>query len=105
MLKLQNIKENFSAEEKVVNVKAWGGEVKIRPLTIAERNEVIATMQKDGAQEKVGLADFIAAQIKTAHFALVDPKISEEELKALPERAFEGVKEICDEVEKLNAKK
>lgn len=92
-------------EEKVVNIKAWGGEVKIRPLTIAERNEVINLLQKDGDINNAKIASLIEAQVLTAHFALVEPKISPDELKALPEKAFEGVKEICEEVDRLNVKK
>lgn len=111
MLEISEILDLNKVNEKVVKIPAWGGEVKIRPLSIKERSEVISVMQGDATLNNEGKPSFISlsaitkAQILTAHYALIEPKISVSELENMPEAAFSGVKEICDEVEKLTAKK
>lgn len=105
MLDLKQIMQKNPVDEKVVKIASWGGEVKIRPLSIKERNDVVSVLQ-DGLDEKsMAIDKVVKAQILTAHYALNEPKLSISEIESLPESAFKGIKEICDEVEKLNAKK
>lgn len=111
MLKINEILGINKINEKVVKIPSWGGEVKIRPLSIKERGEVISVLQGDvdindeWKPSNISLSAITKAQILTAHYALIEPKISVSELEDMPESAFAGIKEICDEVEKLNAKK
>ncbi|WP_170019187.1 hypothetical protein [Campylobacter sp. RM16190] len=105
MLNLESIKQSVCTDEKVVKIKAWGGEVKIRPLTIAERIKATEVFQQSSETTNVKIVDVLEAQILTAHFALVEPKLSIAEIKELPEEAYAGIRQISEEVEKLNAKK
>lgn len=110
MLELNDILMKFqTTKEKAVTIKSWNGDVKIRELTTAQRAEIIETMQGDSQIDEKGkglkLANLTKAQILTAHYALVEPKMSIKELESLAESAYEGIKEICDEVEKLSKKK
>lgn len=107
MLNLSDIQTFCKTEEKTVKIKAWNGEVRIRQLSTAQRAEVVEIIQGEGgvSNENIKFSNVIKAQILTAHYALVEPNLTTKQLEALPEAAFEGVKEICDEIDKLNKKK
>lgn len=103
MLKKKSLLDRFKLEEKEINVKAWDDKVKIRKLTIAESTKVNAILS-DGAEPKEDGKFFIPmdrlkrAQVATVAFALVEPKISAEELESLSDEAHEGVAEIYNQV-------
>lgn len=100
---------NFALKEKVVKIKAWDGEVKIRELTTKQRSEIIEIMQGDSLLDEKGsslkLSNLIKAQILTAHYGLVDPALSIKDIENLSESAFEGIKEINEAIESLSKKK
>ena len=100
MLNINDIKASHATKETTVEVKAWGGEVRVRQLTAAERAEVVSIMQGgsslvDGKME-VNIGNLTMARIAEASFALVDPAMSRDEIASLGESAIEGVHEICE---------
>lgn len=109
MLELKNLQEIYKTKEKVVTIKAWGGDVKIKELTTKQRSEIVEVMQGDSQIDEKGaglkLSNLTKAQVLTAHYALVEPAMSIKDIENLSESAFEGIKEINDEVEKLSKKK
>lgn len=92
MLSFEDIQASSKTVEKTVEIDAWGGEVKIKQLTIAESADVIATQAK-GEQ--------VLSMAKTASYALVEPKMSVKKLIALPQDSFEGIAEIVNAVAEL----
>ncbi|MBL4730282.1 MAG: hypothetical protein JKY28_02690 [Sulfurimonas sp.] len=96
MLTLEDIEKICKTKEGTVNIEAWGGEVKIRQLTVAETAEVVKTQTAgDGAM----------STIKMASFALVEPKMSVKKMLSLPAEAFEGIAEIVKAVGELQEPK
>lgn len=97
----EDILNKFKPETKTIRVEAWGTEVKIRKLTIKERNEVDSLVLKDtdaaevaDGKVKVDLKKANEAIIRKVSYALVEPKFKPAELESLSEEAFEGVLEI-----------
>lgn len=89
MLKLKDIQKKYVTAEKTVKIDAWGGEVKIRQLTVDQSAEAVFAR---------GTGGNTATMIKTAAFALVEPEMSEENIRALSDPAFKGIIEIVTAV-------
>lgn len=87
---------------KTIRVEAWGDEVKIRPLTIAESFEVYSLISEFEKSKGKDFNSFIKGQIKAASYALVEPTFSEDELSAIKDaKTFEGVSFIFNEISKM----
>ena len=87
---------------KTIKVDAWGYEVKIRPLTIAESFEVYALISAFEKSKGKDFNSFIKGQIKAVSYALVEPAFSEDELAAIKDaKIFEGVSFIFNEISKM----
>lgn len=102
-LSRENIIGKYKAESKTVNVKAWGGDVVIRKLRVAEANAVQAVMLKDmeltdvkDSKVEVSIGRANEAAILAVSFALVEPKLTVKDLNELPADAMEGVTQIKD---------
>ncbi|MCR8685219.1 hypothetical protein [Campylobacter ureolyticus] len=108
MLELKDLQTNFAVKEKVIKIKAWNGEVKIRELTTKERSQIVEVMQGDSIIDEKGstlkLSNLTKAQILTAHYGLVEPSLSTKDIESLSESAFEGIKEINEAIEGLSKK-
>lgn len=93
--------QQFKSETKTVEVKAWNGEVEIKKLTIAEKQESDAVLMKDVAIDDIkdGKIEVsvnktqLSAVIAVSH-ALVSPRYKVQELLDLPSEAMEGIAEI-----------
>ncbi len=96
MLSFDDIQQQCKTAESTVQIDAWNGEVKVRQLTVAESAEVIATQAK---------GDHATAMVKTASFALVEPRMSVKKLQDLPQSAFDAIKEIVEAVGELGEPK
>lgn len=109
MLNLKDIQNLCQTQEKVITIKAWNGDVKIRELTTKQRAEVIEVMQGNSEIDEKGtnlkLSNLTKSQILLAHYALVEPAMSLKDIENLSESAFEGIREINEAVEKLSKKK
>lgn len=93
MLSLEDIQSQCKTTEKTVKIKAWGGDVKIRQLTVKESSDVLTSqLAQDGAM----------AMIKTASFALLEPKMSIDKIQDLSQEAFEGIREVVEAVGELS---
>jgi len=95
MLSLDDIK-GAKTKEAVVHIDGWGGEVRIRQLTVAESSEVAALQ---------GRGEHAAALVRLASFALVEPRMSVRDINALPADAFEAIREIADAVGEIEGPK
>ncbi|WP_345993764.1 hypothetical protein [Sulfurimonas sp. HSL-1716] len=92
MLTIDDISKKFTkTSETTIKVKAWGGEVKVRELTLAEAADVNIERTKK---------DYVMVVTKTVYYALVEPAIPLDDLKKMKEGVFDGIKEIYDEINK-----
>lgn len=109
MLKIEDIRKKHPTQEKTVTIKAWGGDVRIRQLTIGERAEVMGMMMSGdgkvvGKKIHTNAGQYAKSRILAASFALVEPSISYDELSALPD-AMDAVNEINEALNEFDAPK
>ena len=109
---LEELRERFDTPTKEIEVKAWGGKVTIKKLTIEEENRVQALLLSDVTPEEleenkinVKIANAQQANLLKASLALVKPKMKPQELGALSPEAMEGVNEIIEALEKWDKPK
>ena len=85
-------------EVKTATIKALGADIQYRELTMQENDEFTKRLIKDfGADGKDAEIDFNEAnEIKYEKVALmlIEPKMTVEQLKALPASAIEAINEI-----------
>lgn len=87
-------------EETLVQVPEWGGEVKVRTLSMGARYEMNKRAVKDG---KVDNAIFTSA---TLEFGVVEPKLTRDQAeKIVAERADAPIQRIVDEIWRLSGLK
>lgn len=109
MLKLEDIQKKHPTQEKTITVKAWGGDVRIRQLTIGERSEVMGMMMAGdtkvvGDKIQANAGQYAKSRILAASFALVEPAISYEDLSSL-HGAMEAVDEIYEALNEFDTPK
>lgn len=96
MLSLEDIQNQSKMATATVEIEAFGGEVKIQQLTVAQSAEIFNLQQK---------GDAAMSLLRTASYALVEPKLTVKKLLALPDSAFDGIREIVDAVGELQEPK
>ena len=109
MLKIEDIRKKHPTQEKTVTIKAWGGDVRIRQLTIGERAEVMGMMMAGdtkviGDKVQANAGQYAKSRMLAASFALVEPQISYDELSGLA-GAMEAVDEIYEALNEFDAPK
>lgn len=100
----------FKTKTKEITVKAWDNEpVEIRELTVSEANDVQSMMLKDTDTDvlskgkvEVSISAIESSKIRAVSYALVNPKLSEEELSGLGNAARDGINEIYEALTELN---
>ena len=109
LLSKDDILKKFVTDEKVIDVKAWGGKVKIRKLTMKEKAEINELMLSDATQEelekgqvRIAISKMAEVKMRAVAYALVEPRLSYNELRQLDGAAMEGVDEIYEELEKFD---
>ncbi len=112
MIAFKDIQERFSKETKEIEVKSWGGTVKIRKLTIRENDEVQAMFMNDATTEElsngnleISISKLQASQRLAVSMALVEPKLSVKQLEDLPTDAAEGIAEIYEQLQEWDKPK
>ena len=96
--------DKFKTKTKKVFIKEWGEEVEIKQLSLGEKNEVDYLMlkgkeqdlsQKDGKiKVEIELDKFNESVFLAVSYALVNPKMSLEDVKALNADAMAGILEV-----------
>ncbi|MFT7880713.1 MAG: hypothetical protein ABXS91_10005 [Sulfurimonas sp.] len=101
MITKSGLRKEFGTRTKKIEVKAWGGEVEIKRLSIAENNEAQSVLLKDmavsdvqGGQVEVSIGQSQASAVISVAYALVNPRMTAEELGSLDSDGMEGVTEI-----------
>lgn len=112
MIEKNALLEKFKRNQKKIKVKAWGEEVVIQQLSVKEKSEVESFILGDATPEelrngtfKIGMAAAIESRILAVSYALVEPKMSVEDLNSLDASASEGLGEIYQAIEDFNTPK
>ena len=112
MLNKEMLLGKFERKQKTIKVKAWGGEVVIQQLSIKEKSEIEAMIYGNATPEelregtfKIDMNALVASRIKAVSYALVEPKLSIEDLESLTGEAGEGINEVHSALEELNTPK
>jgi len=106
----KKLKERFGFDTRVVPVPEWGGEVTIRQLSVGERAHVNEIMFRDAEPAENGklrptLEAFTAGRIQAVAYALTDPEMTADELRALGGGAIAGINTIGEALEELDRPK
>lgn len=96
-LTIEEIQERAKTSEDTVEIESWGGEVKIRTLTVAQGREVAALYNK---------GDRVGSVVRTVYYGLVEPKVTLKQLDKLASRAgMNGINEIAQAISELDSPK
>lgn len=108
----KDLLNKFKTKTKEVTVKSWGEVVEIRELTVSESNEVQALMLNDSTSQdlangniNVSIGKFEEAKTKAVSMALVNPKLTEDEINGMGATAKDGIGEIYEAIGDFNEPK
>lgn len=111
MLDRDSILEKFSLQTKVVTLDSVKEEVKVRKLTIAQRQEVNdllfgdSKIAQSGKNVEIELARYNKAAKLAVSYGLVEPKLSMRELDKLSEDANDFIQEVFNAIQEFDEPK
>ena len=89
--------DTFKGAESTHKIKSLNAEVTLRTLSLNDTLRVEAILFKDGFDDgkpNISMEAITEAKLLKVSLALVKPKMSVTELKALPKEAMEAINEI-----------
>jgi len=105
-----NIFDKYKTETKTIEID--GKKLTIRKLTNKEANEVQEVMLSDASTKelqngevKISVGKLRKVQMMTVSYALVEPKMSIEDLENLSEDSFELIQKIYEKVQDFDKPK
>ena len=111
MLDKDSILEKFALQTKTVQIEAVGGEVKIKKLTIAQRQEVNdllfgeSKIAASGKQMEIEVTRYNkAAKLAVSH-GLIEPKLTMREIEKLSEDANDFINEVFNAIQEFDEPK
>ena len=97
---MSNPFEMYKPTETKHHIKTLKAEVTLKTLSLADSARVDAVLYKDGFNDdgapQVTIEAITEAKLLRVSLALVEPKMSVTDLKALPKEAIEAVNEISE---------
>ena len=111
MLDKESLVEKFALQTKTVTIESAGGDVKIKKLTIAQRQEVNDLLFGEAkvAQANKGVEVEVTRYNKAAKLAvsygLVEPKLSIREIEKLSEDANDFIMEVFNAIQEFDEPK
>jgi hypothetical protein len=99
--------DKYKTQTKVIKVKALDNqEVTIRELTVNESNEfykkIVGEPKEDGSMQ-FNYKEIFSIKVEKVATAMVNPRMTAEELEELSEGATEAINEIAEAIENFNA--
>ena len=111
MLDKEAMQEKFALQTKTVQIEAIGDEVKIKKLTIAQRQEVSdllfgdAKIAQSGKPMEIEVARYNkAAKLAVSH-GLIEPKLTMREIEKLSEDANDFINEVFNAIQEFDEPK
>lgn len=111
MLDKDALLEKFTSQTKTVHIEAVGDEVKIKKLTIAQRQEVNdilfgnAVIQKTGKNVEVGITNYNKAAKVAVSYGLVEPKLTLRDIEKLDDTAADFINEVFNALQEFDEPK
>lgn len=111
MITKEELLDKYSLQTKTVNIKAINAEVKIKKLTIAQRQEVDELLFGDAVAEgaskgiKVEIARYKKAAKLAVSYALVEPELKPADLDRLNDNATDFINEVYAAIEEFDQPK
>lgn len=105
---MANIFDKFVTGTKKVKIKALdNAEIEIRELTVSESNEffkrLIKGMDAEGKAD-IDMNQMTEIRLEKVALAMIEPKMSVEDLRALSSKANEALNEISDAIDSFSEK-
>jgi len=99
--------DKFKTQTKVVKIKALDNqEITIRELTVQESNDfykkLVGEPKPDGGLN-FNYKEVFSIKLEKVAVAMVEPKVTMDELRELSEGATEAINEIAEAIENFNA--
>lgn len=97
MAKITNPFEIYKISEKVVHIKELNADIKLRDLTMKEADEFSKRLLKNYTGKGEPTFDMNEAteiNYEKVALAMIEPKMTVAELKALPSTAYKAINEI-----------
>lgn len=111
MLDKETIIDKFALQTKTISLESIEGEVKIKKLTVAQRQEVNDILFGDakvvGASRsvEVEVARYNKAAKLAVSYGLVEPKLSMRDIEKLSEDANEFIMEVFNAIQEFDEPK
>lgn len=111
MLDKSAILEKFTLGTKTVALESIDGEVKIKRLNIAQRQEVNdvlfgeAKIQKAGKNMEIEVTRYNRAALLGVSYGLVEPKLTQREISQLSESANDFLNEVFNAIQEFDEPK
>lgn len=111
MIDKEALISKFASQTKTVDISSIDAEVKIKKLTIAQRQEVNdilfagSTLKKEGESVEVGVANYNKAAKLGVAYGLVEPKLSKKEIDSLSDSASDFINEVFNAIQEFDEPK
>jgi len=111
MLDKNSLLDKFTSQTKVILIDSVDDEVKIKKLTIAQRQEVNdilfgdAKMAKAGKSIDVGITNYNKAAKLAVSYGLVEPKLSLRDIEKLDDSANDFINEVFNAIQDFDEPK
>lgn len=111
MLDKEALLEKFGSQTKVIEIESIGEEVKIKKLTIAQRQEVNdilfanAVIQKAGQPVEVEITNYNKAAKLATSYGLIEPKMSLRDIEKLSDDAADFINEVFNAIQEFDEPK
>jgi len=96
---MSNPFSKFVTKTKKVKIKSLGAEVEVREPTVNEASDFYKIMSDEDG--KINTSNFFNAKIIRVSSCMVNPVMSESELRALPTTAASAINEIYEAIDLL----
>ena len=111
MIDKESLFDKFSLQSKTVHIDSIDGEVKVKKLTIAQRQEVNdllfgdAKVAKSGKNMEIEVARYNKAAKLAVSYGLSEPKLSMREIEKLSEDANDFIMEVFNAIQEFDEQK
>jgi len=111
MVDKKTLLKKFELQTKTVHIEAIDGDVKIKKLSIAQRqevNEVLfgdATFSGDAANVEIEVTRYNKAAKLGVSFGLVEPSLSVDEIEQMSEDANDFILEVFGSIQEFDTPK
>jgi len=104
-IKMLTLDEILAADDllvETIEIPEWGGSVKLRGLTAAEKSSLSRKARADGGPKNVVTIDTEKAQFAVIQMGMVEPRIGVEMYEQLMKRSAAAIDRIYERIAQLS---